>query len=150
MSRFIDSAVLKSTWSATEVERLATAIAGDPAGAAAEIGKAIDAAEATALSMLLARYPDEKLPATPETTPAVLQRRVADVAMYELARHFHQVAPALERAYTDALGWFRAVAANRADLGLAEAPAVDRSAPDILANKTRADMVFGNGGLDGW
>lgn len=153
MSRFTTAASLKSAWPAAEVERLAARRAGDPSGAAAEIEKAIAAAESTALSYLLARYRDAQLTTSIPTvaaTPAALQRRVNDVAMYDLARSESVIAPNIERAYTDAISWFRAVASNRADLGLSDAPAADRSAPEILANKTKADMVFGNGGLDGW
>ena len=151
MSRFCDSAALKSRWGKEEVDRLADSAAGPGGDAAAVITQAIADAEAEALSYLLSRYDDSELPDAVGSTPAVLTNKVADLAIYELAKH--QTGHVSERyvtARTDAVSWLGRVQRGQVDLGLASAPSVDSSQPQILATKTKDDMVFGNEGLDGW
>ncbi len=149
MDRFLTLAELYArSGGATRVQQLAPPESGGSSAAA--IAAAITSAEEEAASYLSTRYPTQ-LPATAAATPEVLKLHVAAAALYHLARAAHDVVSAEIRAgYDDALSWYRSVAGGRANLSLATAPAVDRSAPQILASRTTSDMVFANGGLDEW
>lgn len=149
MSLFIDQSILESRWGAPRVDRLAGEAMPSGGSKAAEITRAIDAAESLTVSLLKPRYGDD-LPATPDATPEVLQNLVSDLAIYELARHHEFIGEDLLRAQRDALALLRSIARGGADLGLATAPTSDSTTAQILTTKTKSDMVFGNGGLDEW
>lgn len=154
MGRFIDAADLYARHGGDRVRGLAAQVNGT-AGVADVVTNAIAAAEGLALSYLLPRYRDQdgadNLPATSGETPSILQQQVCDVALRELVRSFPHVDQQIQLGYDAAVSWLRAVQAGRADLGITSSgPAVDRSAPALLAELDETDMVFGNGGLDGW
>jgi phage gp36-like protein len=130
------------------VQRLAPQSEGGVDVAAVTAAK--ERGEVEAFSRLSARYPTQ-LPTTPATTPDVLKDVVARAALYHLAAASRDlVAEELRRGYDDALSWYRDVVAGRANLDLAPAAAIDRSAPQILASKAAADFVFAGGALDDW
>jgi phage gp36-like protein len=150
MSRYIDQAYLETRWGAARVERLATEAVSDGGAADDAIAQAIEDAESIATSYLLPRFGASELPTETSATPASLKQNVADMAMYQLARHHDQVGDDLVRARDAALSWLRSVSRGHADLGLAGAPRVDSSRGDVLTTKSVTSAVFGNGGLDGW
>ncbi len=126
MSRFLTRAELYARRGEDEILRLAGAAGTDAVDAA------IATAENEAVSYLSSRYGDQ-LPATPETTPAVLKDKVAALAHRKLPRG-SQVAQALLDEAREVLSWLSQVSRGIASLGLTEPTAVklDRAAPAVL------------------
>jgi phage gp36-like protein len=132
MGRFLTRDELYSLRGEEEMLRLA-------ANDEARVDSAIGQAEDEAVSYVLSRYGD-RLPLTPETTPAVLKTKLAVIAHRRLVRG-PQVAPSLVDETTDALTWLSRVARGQASLDLPDvaAQAVDRAAPLILATTRNED-----------
>ncbi len=144
--RYLTYAELLDILGKDRLERLAPA----KPGARPAIMRAKSQAEGLATSWLNGRYGDQ-LPTTPTETPQVLKEQIAEVTIYKLASATGDVvAPELKERFDAAVAWLRSVGSGSADLGLESRPAVDQSTPQILANKSRRDLVFGNGGLEDW
>lgn len=151
MSRFCDTAALQSRWQAETVQRIAESAAGDSGDPADSIATAIGDAESIALSILLTAFDDDELPPDVASTPGVLTNAVADVAIYELAKHQAHSRVIYKEKFDAAIAWFNRVQRGVASIGYAPiAETVDNTQPQLLASKTVDDMVFGNGGLDEW
>lgn len=129
MTRFLTSAELLEL-RGPEVSRLS-------GGVEATIATKIEEAEAEAVSYLIDRY-GAALPASPAQTPAVLKAKVAVIAHRRLVTG-SQVSPALLAEHEEALQWLSRAARGLVSLGLAMAPAVDRSPGAILSNQGPGD-----------
>ena len=132
MARFLTRNELYSLRGQDELLRLA---GNDETRVDAAIGQAED----EGVTYLLSRYGD-RLPTTPETTPAVLKAKLAVIAHRRLVRG-PQVAQSLLDETAEALTWLSRVARGQASLDLpdsADKP-LDRAAPGILFSTRTQD-----------
>ena len=135
--RLLTDAELRSQHGDAEVRRRATR---DGSGVEEDglVERTILRAESKALSILLGRFTDDQIPATPETTSDWLKSLIGYLTMYYLEDHYASRSGKSIADYTGAVDDLGRIGAGQLSAVLVDSPAVDSSRPLVASARRSA------------
>lgn len=139
-TRLLTDAELRSQHGDAEVRRRATR---DGSGVEEDglVERTILRAESKALSILLGRFTDAQIPATPGATSDWLKSLIGYLTMYYLEDHYASRSGKSIADYTDAVASLEAIGAGQLSAVLVDSPAVDSARPLVAVARRSASAL---------